>query len=296
MVDRDANGRGIPPALLPLLSVTSISVGFTLAKHLFPVAGPGGIVALRIGFAAAALLCLWRPRPRRLGLPRDPRTLVLILAWGTAMAGTNWFVFHAMELLPVGIAVTIEFLGPLTVAIAGSRRRLDLLWAALAGSGVYLITGGGGGRVQLLGGVFALVGGACWGAYIVFNAAVGARTSGGHGLALAIAWAALLVVPAGVAEVGSALATPMVLLGGLGVAVACSLVPYSVDLEALRRIPQRVFGVLMSLEPAVAALAGLLILGEALQIRQWFGIACVIAASMGATRTPGPPGRRVSST
>lgn len=264
--------------MLPLLSVVSISAGFALAKRLFPVVGPSGVVALRLGFAAALLLMLWRPRPHA-----DRRTLGLALAWGTALAGTSTFVFQAMARLPLGMAVTLEFLGPLTVALAGSRRWLDVVWVFLAGTGVLLLTEGGGGQAQVLGVVFALLGGACWGSYILLNAAVGARTSGGEGLALAMAWAALLTVPVGVAQAGSALARPAVLLGGLGVAVACSLVPYSADLEALRRIPPRVFGVLMSLEPAVAALAGLMILGERLGAAQWVAVGCVVVASMGAT-------------
>lgn len=277
----------VPPPALALGSVVSIQVGHALAKALFPLAGPSAVVAMRLGFAAAVLLLLWRPR-----LPTDHKTLGLVVALGVAVAGMNAFIYRAMAVLPLGVAVTIAFLGPLTIAVAGSRQLLDLVWAILAAAGVLLLTETGGGTVTLTGALLAVAAGTCWGAYILFNTAVGARTTGGHGLAWATALAALLIVPATAHHAGRVLLSPHVLLGGLGVALLSSVIAYSLDLEALRRMPPRVFGVLLSLEPAVAALAGLILLGEHLHLPQWLAITAVVAASTGATYTQPRPGQR----
>jgi inner membrane transporter RhtA len=183
--------------------------------------------------------------------------------------------------------VTIEFLGPLAVALAGSRRWLDAFWAVLAGAGVVLLTEGGG-ELDPVGVLFALAAGACWGLYILVGAALGRHTTEGNGLALGMAVAAVMAVPFGVADSGAALIQPWVLIAGLGVALLSSVIPYSLDLEALRKIPPRVFGILMSLEPAMAALIGLIVLQESLQWSQWLAVLCVVAASAGATRGARP--------
>lgn len=282
----------LPPAVWPLVSVTGISLGFALAKNLFDQAGPGGLAALRLGFAAVLLLPCSRPR-----LPSNRRTLALIVAWGTAQAGATTFVFYALNHLPLGVTVTLEFLGPLTVALIESHRARDLVWIALAGLGVVLLSAPGAKAVDLAGLVLALAGGACWGAHIVLAGKAGDRTRGASGLALALAWAAILTVPAGIIDTGPAtLASPLLLLGGLGVAVASTLVPYSADLKGRRRIPARAFGVLVSLEPAVAALVGLALLGESLAARQWAGIGCVVAASIAVSRQPSRARQASSST
>lgn len=282
-----AGGRldRVPPTALALGSVLSIQVGHALAKALFPHAGPSAVVAMRLGFAAAVLLLLWRPR-----LPTDRRTLGLVAALGIAVAGMNAFIYLAMAVLPLGVAVTIAFLGPLTIAVAGSRQLLDLLWAALAAAGVFLLTETDGGPITLTGVLLATAAGTCWGAYILLNTAVGARTTGGQGLAWATALAALLIVPVGAHHAGQALLSPFVLLGGFAVALLSSVIAYSLDLETLRRMPPRVFGVLLSLEPAVAALAGLVLLSEHLHPLQWLAICAVVAASTGATCTRRRPG------
>lgn len=181
--------------------------------------------------------------------------------------------------------MTIEFLGPLVVALAGSRRWLDAFWAVLAAGGVVLLMEGGG-HLDPLGVLFALAAGACWGLYILVGAALGRHTTEGSGLALGMVVAALVAVPFGVADSGTALLQPWVLLAGLGVALLSSVVPYTLDLEALRRMPPRVFGILMSLEPAMAALVGLAVLHEALHPSQWIAVLCVVAASAGATAAP----------
>ncbi|MER7080946.1 DMT family transporter [Saccharopolyspora kobensis] len=280
----------IPPPMLVLLGVVSLQVGAAFAKQLFTMAGASGVVALRLTFAALILLAVWRP-----SLRMDRRTLAVVAGYGAVLAGMNVCIYQAFERIPLGAAVTIEFLGPLVVAVVGSRRKLDLVWAALAGLGVFLLARVEGG-LDPVGVGFALAAGAMWAGYILVGAKLGSRTTGGSGLALGMAFGALVAAPFGIAEAGTALLHPAVLVAGLVVALMSSVIPYSLELEALRRMPPRVFGVLMSLEPAVAALAGLLVLGELLGAWQWVAIACVVIASVGAvgmtkdTRPTNDPG------
>ncbi|MDA3649533.1 DMT family transporter [Saccharopolyspora indica] len=266
----------IPPPMLVLVGVISLQVGAAFAKQLFTMAGASGVVALRLTFAALILLAVWRP-----SLRMDRRTLAVVAGYGAVLAGMNVCIYQAFERIPLGAAVTIEFLGPLVVAVIGSRRKLDLVWAALAGLGVFLLARVEGG-LDPVGVGFALAAGAMWAGYILVGAKLGSRTTGGSGLALGMAFGALVAAPFGIAEAGTALLHPAVLVAGLVVALMSSVIPYSLELEALRRMPPRVFGVLMSLEPAVAALAGLLVLGELLGVWQWVAIACVVIASVGA--------------
>ncbi|MEV5348335.1 EamA family transporter [Streptomyces achromogenes] len=278
-------GRGfgaIPPTALVLLGIVSVQVGSALAKHLFDAVGSFGTVALRLFFAAAVLLLLWRPSLR---MPR--RAWAVVLGYGVTLGLMNLCFYLALSRIPLGIAVTTEFLGPLAVALAGSRRWLDGLWALLAGGGVVLLMEGGG-ELDLIGLLFALAAGTCWGLYILVGAALGRHTTEGHGLALGMAVAALVAVPFGVADSGAALARPWILVAGLGVALLSSVIPYSLDLEALRKVPPHVFGILMSLEPAMAALIGLVVLKESLHWTQWIAVLCVVAASAGATRGARP--------
>ncbi|MFI2362084.1 EamA family transporter [Promicromonospora sp. NPDC019610] len=273
---------GVPPTALVLLGIVSVQLGSALAKQLFGEVGSFGTVALRLFFAAAILLLLWRPSLR---LTR--RTWTVVAAYGLTLGLMNLCFYLALDRLPLGIAVTVEFLGPLAVALIGSRRWLDALWAVLAAAGVVLLMGGGG-DVNLVGLLFALGAGVCWGLYIVVSAALGRHTTEGNGLALGMLVAAVVAVPAGVADSGAALVQPWVLVAGLGLALLSSVVPYSLDLEALRTMPPRVFGILMSLEPAMAALIGLVVLGELLHWSQWFAVLCVVIASVGATRGARP--------
>ncbi|MFE9904117.1 EamA family transporter [Streptomyces achromogenes] len=278
-------GRGfgaIPPTAQVLLGIVSVQVGSALAKHLFDAVGSFGTVALRLFFAAAVLLLLWRPSLR---MPR--RAWAVVLGYGVTLGLMNLCFYLALSRIPLGIAVTTEFLGPLAVALAGSRRWLDGLWALLAGGGVVLLMEGGG-ELDLVGLLFALAAGTCWGLYILVGAALGRHTTEGHGLALGMAVAALVAVPFGVADSGAALARPWILVAGLGVALLSSVIPYSLDLEALRKVPPHVFGILMSLEPAMAALIGLVVLKESLHWTQWIAVLCVVAASAGATRGARP--------
>jgi inner membrane transporter RhtA len=273
----------IPPTALILGAIVSVQVGAAIAKSLFDDAGAAGTVLLRVGFAALVLWLLWRPRPGA----HERSDLRLAAAFGVTLAGMNLAFYEALDRIPLGIAVTLEFVGPLGVAVAASRRSLDVLWVVLAAAGILLLADLGGGSVNAAGVVFALLAGCFWAAYILVNERVGRAFTGGSGLALAMAVATALLVPVGVADGGGALLDPRVLAVGAAVAMLSSAIPYSLELEALRRIPAGVFGVLMSLEPAVAALAGLAILGEVLDAREWSGIALIVAASAGAARGTG---------
>jgi len=264
-----------------LAAAASLQVGAAFAVRLFDDVGPGGAVFLRLALAAAVLCALWRPP-----LPRG-RELRLVAAFGIALGLMNWSIYEAMDRIPLGVAVTIEFWGPLAVAVVGSRRALDLLWVALAALGIVLLAGPGGGGIDAGGVALALLAGGCWAAYIGLSARTGQAFPGGTGLAIAMAVGAVVVLPAGIAQGGAALVHPGLLASALVVALASSVLPYSLELEALRRLPGAVFGVLMSLEPAVAALAGLAVLGQALVPREWAAIGLVVTASAGAAALGG---------
>ena len=272
----------IPPPALVLLGIVSVQVGSALAKHLFSAVGSLGTLALRLFFAAAVLVLLWRP-----SLRMNRRAWTVVLSYGAILDLMNLCFYLALARIPLGIAVTVEFLGPLAVALAGSRRWLDAFWGILAAGGVVLLMEGRG-DLNLVGVLFALAAGTCWGLYILVGAALGRHTTGGNGLALGMAVAAGVAVPFGVADSGTALIQPWVLAAGLGVALLSSVIPYSLELEALRKIPPRVFGILMSLEPAMAALVGLIVLQESLRWSQWTAVLCVVVASAGATRGARP--------
>ena len=271
----------MPPVGLVLLAVTSVQVGGAVAKTLFDELGPGGTVFLRVVFAAALLAAVWRPSVRGLGR----RELALVALFGISLAGMNGSFYLALDRLPLGVAVTFEFVGPLGVAVAGSRKPLDLIWVALATTGILLLAGPVGGDINGLGVFFALLAGAFWAAYILLSARVGQEIEGGGGLALAMIVASAVLVAPGVADAVAEVQDNRRLVLGAAVAMLSSSIPYSLELEALRRLPKRVFGVLMSLEPAVAAAAGFVVLGEVLDARELLAIALVVAASAGATRT-----------
>jgi inner membrane transporter RhtA len=229
------------------------------------------------------LLVVARPRLRG----RSRRDWFVALAFGVALMVMNWAIYQSFARIPLGIAVTIEFLGPLAVAVIGSRRPRDLLWVALAGAGVALL-GFSPASLTWAGVAFALLAGLSWACYILLSAQTGRRWPGISGLALASLVGAVVLAPPAILEAGSTLLEPQVLLLGLAVGLLSSVIPYSLELIALRRIPPRVFGILMSLEPAVAALAAILLLREFLTPVQWVAMGCVVAASVGATRTAEP--------
>jgi inner membrane transporter RhtA len=268
--------------LLVLGAVLSVQLGAAAATSLFDQIGPAGTVFYRLLFAALLLLAIWRPRPRA----HDRDALRLALLFGVSLAAMNFCFYAALDRIPLGIAVTLEFVGPLGVAIAASRRRLDLVWVALAAAGILLLAGPGG-SLDALGAALALAAGGFWAAYILLTARIGRVFEGGRGLAMAMAIAAALMLAPGVAVGGGELLQAEVIGVGAAVAVLSSVIPYSLELEALRRLPVGVFGVLMSLEPGVAALVGLIALDQGLAAAEAVGIALVVAASVGVLRRPG---------
>jgi inner membrane transporter RhtA len=271
----------VPPIALLLTGVTSIQFGAAVAATMFDNLGPSGTSALRLAFAAAILMALFRPRVRG----RSARDLRLVALFGLTLGGMNLFFYEALDRMPLGVAVTIEFVGPLGVAVAMSRRRLDLVWAGLAAAGIVLLCNPFGAAIDTVGLILVLCAAACWAAYIVIAQRTTAVYHGSEGLALAMVVAALVPIVPGIAQAGTTLLHPQWLALGALVALASSVIPYSLETEALRRLPAHVFGVLMSLEPAVAALAGFVVLGQSLNARQLVAMGLVVAASVGSSRT-----------
>jgi inner membrane transporter RhtA len=272
----------VPPTGLVLLSILSVQVGAALAKGLFLGLGVGGTVFLRIGVAALILLAVQRPRLR--GHARAGYGAVI--AFGLVIAAMNTAFYAALARLPLGIAVTLEFVGPLGVAVAGSRRRLDLLWGGLAAAGIVALVPIPTGRTALdpLGMALALLAGAGWAGYILLNVRVGRVFPGTTGLALAMAVAGLTVLPLGVRTSAAILGHPALLVAGGCVALLSTAIPFSLEHAALKRLPAHVFGVLMSVEPAVGALVGVVMLSEGLSVQTLLAIACVTMASVSSAR------------
>jgi inner membrane transporter RhtA len=277
----------IPPALLVLAAVSSVQLGGAFAKTLFDEVGPGGTAFLRVLFAALILVALWRPAVRSL----SPTQWRLAVTYGLVLVAMNLSFYEALDRIPLGIAVTIEFVGPLGVAIVGSRRLLDVVWVVLAAAGIVLLTDFGTADLDGLGVALALLAGCFWAAYILLAARVGKVFQGVQGLSIGMCAGALVLLPFGVADAGGDLLSTEAVAVGLAVAVMSSVIPYSLELEALRRLPAGVFGVLMSLEPAAAALAGFIVLDEGLATREVVAISLVVAASAGAARNASVPPR-----
>jgi len=270
----------VPPFALVLAGVASVQFGAALARTMFDDLGPSGTSLLRVGFAALALMLLWRPDPRRY----SREALRYAVVFGLVLGLMNLTFYLGLNRLDLGVAVTIEFIGPLSVAVFGSRRRLDLVWAALAAIGIVLLANPGGAEsIDTLGLIFVLIAGACWAAYILIAQRAGRLFPGSEGVALAMVVATLVPLVPGIADAGSELLKPQWLVLGCAVGLLSSAIPYSLETEALRRIPANVFGVLMSMEPAVAALAGFVVLGQDLGARELVAIGLVVAASAGAS-------------
>jgi inner membrane transporter RhtA len=270
------------PLLAVLGSVAALGVGTSLAKQLFPQVGSLGTTALRVGFSALLLLLIWRPWRWPLSAV-DAKSL---LRYGVALGFMNLLFYMSLRTLPFGVAVAIEFSGPLAVAMWSSRKPVDFVWVALAvlGLGLLLPLGHNVSQLDPTGVAFALGAAVCWAAYIVFGKRLG-HLHAGHSVALGLSVAALTVVPFGVWHAGSALLDPHILLFGLVVAAVSSAIPISLEMVALKRLPQQAFGIMTSLEPAVAALLGLLLLGEHLSALQWLAIALVMCAAAGSSFT-----------
>jgi inner membrane transporter RhtA len=276
--DPRRGAAGLAIALL-IAAMCCFQAGASLAKGLFPLVGAAGTTALRTGLASILLVAVWRPWRMRVSRlqARD------ILIYGASLGVMNLAFYSALKLIPLGIAVALEFTGPLAVAVIGSRRPIDFLWIALAVLGllVLLPIGAGSAAVAPVGVMLALLAGACWALYIVYGRRAGAA-HGGQTTALGMLTAALLTVPVGLAESGSRLLSVDVLPLGLALAVVSSALPYSLEMIAMPRLPAKTVGVLMSLEPAVAAMFGLLLLNEHLTLLQWVAIGSIMVASAGS--------------
>jgi inner membrane transporter RhtA len=273
------------PAILPIPAIVgaivSVQGGAALAKGLFPALGATGTVGLRVGISAVILLAAFRPRLRQ----ATAAQWRVLIPFGVVLGVMNVVFYLALSRIPLGLAVTVEFIGPLGVAVFGSRRAADIAWVVLAAGGIALIAPWAGGGADALGVLLALAAGACWAAYILLGGRVSRMISGGAAVATGMAIATLIAIPAAVATGGFARLTPRLFAAAIGVALLSSAIPYTLEMVALKELPARTFGILMSLEPAVAALAGLVFLREVLSPRQWLAVALVISASTGSTLT-----------
>ncbi len=274
-----ALAAAVPAPVLVLVAIGSVQVGSAIARTAFDVTGASGMTLLRLAIAGLLLTALVRPRVR--AWSRDQWTAAAVL--GLTMGAMNLVFYLAIQDVPLGVAVTVEFVGPLLLALVQSRRVWELVWALLAGAGVVLLGVDGGESVPITGLALALLAGMFWAGYILASARVGKVLPGIDGLAVALLVAALLALPFGAAGAARAVPDGQALLIGFAVALLSSVIPYALELTALRSIPTRVFGVLMSLEPAAAAIAGLIVLGQVLGTRELVALAAVSAASVGVT-------------
>jgi len=276
------------PVVLLMVAMVSMQGGASLAKSLFPMVGAQGTAALRLLFSAVMLLACFRPWRIRMA----PSGWRLVMAYGLSLGAMNLLFYLSLRTIPLGIAVALEFTGPLAVALLGSRRLADFAWIALAAAGLLLLVPHGA-DVRTLdpaGMAYALAAGLCWALYIVFGRRAGTR-HGTQTVALAACVAALAVLPFGLAQAGPALFSPGILPLAIGVAILSSSLPYALEITVLARMPVRIFGTLLSLEPVFAALSGLLFLGETLTLLQWAAVAAIVVASAGITSGAGRPAK-----
>ncbi len=285
--------RSLAATLFPvgvlLIAMASIQSGASLAKSMFPLIGPEGTTTLRLLFASVIMLLLLRPWRAKL----SASTLKSVIIYGASLGGMNFLFYMSLQTVPLGIAVALEFTGPLAVALYASRRPVDFLWIGLAVIGLLLLipVGETGASLDLTGAGFALGAGLCWALYILYGQKAGAE-NGIQTAALGVVIAALFVAPIGIVKAGSALLDPALIPVALGVAILSTALPYSLEMVALTRLPARTFGTLMSIEPAIGALCGLVFLSEVLSLSQWLAIGAIITASVGATlsmRKDAPP-------
>ncbi|MCB2377602.1 EamA family transporter [Hymenobacter sp. BT635] len=275
----------LPAVPAVLLSIVSVQGGAAIAKGLFPVLGAAGTTSLRIGLSALVLLVVVRPRLREL----QAAQWRAVVPYGLALGAMNFLFYCALARIPLGLAVTLEFLGPLGLALAGSRRWLDGVWALLAGAGIALIAPWQGSGVDLLGMGFALAAGACWAVYIVLGQRTAAVLPGSVAVAVGMLLATLPVLPFGLTSGLLLHLTSHLLLLGAGLALFSSVLPFTLEMQALRTMPTRTFSILMSLEPVAAAISGWLLLGEQLSLGQWLAVGFIVVASAGATLTTARP-------
>jgi inner membrane transporter RhtA len=271
----------LPVAIL-IAAMLCFQLGATMAKGLFPAVGASGTAALRLALSAIMLLAVWRPWRLRL----TAREMRVILIYGLALGWMNFFFYLSLRFIPLGIAVALEFAGPLALAMAASRRAVDFVWILMAGLGLIALLplGIGSAQLDMVGVGCGLAAGACWALYIHFGRKAGAA-HGGQTTALGMTIGAIMIVPIGAAQAGMQMLSPAILPAALGVALLSSAIPYSLEMVAMPRLPTRTVGVLMSLDPALGAVAGLLFLGESLSWIQWAAIVSIMAASAGSAAT-----------
>lgn len=275
----------VPAVPAVLIAILSVQGGAALAKGLFPVLGPAGTTSLRVGLSALVLLAVARPRLSQLQAVQWRA----VVPYGLALGLMNLLFYCALARIPLGLAVALEFVGPLTLALASARRWYEVMWAVLAALGIALIAPWHGQGLDAVGMGFALGAGACWAVYIVLGQRTAAVLPGTQAVAIGMGLAAALVVPFGVASGSFYLLTPHLLgLAGL-LALFSSILPFTLEMQALRTLPARTFSILMSLEPAAAALSGWALLGERLTAGQWLAVGCIVAASLGSTLTTRRP-------
>ena len=283
-------GRGqfVLPAVMILIGIVSVQFGAGLADRLFGQVPPAAVTGLRLWTSALAMVVIsgrgFARSVRDLKKRRAAADTAIAILFGISLGVMNFSIYQSFARIPLGVAVTIEFLGPLAVAVAGSRHLRDVGWVVLAATGVVLLTQGGHGHLNLAGVLFAGLAATCWAAYIVLSSATGQRFPGSAGLAIAMVVSAVIVTPPAVIAGGAAMFRPAVLATGAVIGVLSSVIPYRLELESLRRMPMRLFGVWMSLEPAVAALIGLALLGQHLSAVEWLAICCVMLACAGAAQ------------
>ncbi|QJX47428.1 EamA family transporter [Hymenobacter taeanensis] len=274
----------LPPLPAVLLSIVSVQGGAAIAKGLFPVLGAAGTASVRIGFSALLLLLVVRPR---LGQLQRPQWRAVV-PYGLALGSMNFLFYCALARIPLGLAVTLEFVGPLVLALTGSRRWSDVIWVVLAGAGIALIAPWSGHGIDMLGLVFALAAGAAWAIYIVLSQRAAALLPGPVAVTVGMVVAALLILPFGIGSGQLATVTPHWLLLGSLLAVFSSVLPFTLEMQALKSMPTRTFSILMSLEPVAAAFSGWLLLNEHLTRNQWLAVGLIVVASAGATLTSTP--------
>lgn len=271
----------LPPVPAVLLAIISVQCGAAIAKTLFPAIGAAGTASIRIGVSALILLLAYRPNLKAI----TPAQWKIVIPYGLSLGAMNLIFYFAIERIPIGLAVTLEFMGPLLVAIIGSKRLIDYCWVLLAAMGIVLIAPWTNDRLDILGVVFALLAGALWAAYIVLGGKISKIMNGGQAVSTGMLFAAILILPFGFLENGLANLTPKLFGMGIALAFLSSAIPFTLEMKALGQLPPRTFSILMSLEPAAASICGFIFLQENLSFYEILAVLCVVIASAGSTLT-----------
>jgi inner membrane transporter RhtA len=271
----------IPPLPAVLGAIVSVQAGAALAKGLFPALGATGTASVRIGLSALILLAVNRPNLKRL----NKAQWRAVIPYGLCLGAMNMIFYMSLERIPLGLAVTLEFIGPLLLAVAGSRRLIEFLWVLLAAAGIAFIAPWSEKSIDLMGALMALLAGGFWAGYIVLGRRTSKILDGGQAVTIGMVFATMIVLPFGIAGGGLSNFTPIMIFSGAALALLSSAIPFTLEINAMRKIPAQTFSILMSLEPAVAALCGLIFLQELLTFYEWMAVALVVIASAGATLT-----------